>query len=342
MKLSLASIAEIVEGTFTGDGNKKILNVASFEMVGPDTITFAGTPEYIKKIPEIDAGAVIVPNGTESPTGNIVYSDNPRAAFSKLMDIFNPIPEPVDSIHPTVVSGARFKCGSKVTLGPGVVIGDDVVIGDRVSILPNTVIGNGVMLGDDVSIHPNVSILDGTILGSRVTIHSGTVIGSDGYGFVFNGEQHVKIRHIGIVRIDDDVEIGANCTIDRGTYGETWIKKGVKTDNQVHIAHNVVIGENTLLVAQVGIAGSTEVGNNAILAGRVGVAGHLKIGNNTIIGPGSGILKSVPDNQVISGVPGIPHKKWLRAQHVFAELPEMKKQLRKLDKIISKLESTGE
>ncbi len=342
MDLTLSSIAEIVGGTFSGDGKKLISNVASFETAGQDNITFAGDAQYIKKISDINAGAVIVPQGIDRVDGNIIYAENPRIAFATLMNLFNPIVEPHDSIHPTVVTGNGLMTGKNVMLKPGVVIGDDVTIGDRVILHPNVVVGDGVRIGNDVTVYPNTTILDNCIIGNRVIIHSGTVIGSDGYGFAPDGETYTKIRHIGIVRIGDDVEIGAANTIDRGTYGETIIKNGVKTDNQVHVAHNVEVGENTLLVAQVGIAGSTVIGNHVIVAGRAGVAGHLKIGNNAVIGPGSGILQSVEDNDVVSGMPGMPHKVWLRVQNIISRLPEMKRQLRKMEKRLGKIENTGE
>ncbi len=342
MELTLSSIAERVDGLFSGDGKKIISNVASFETAGQENITFAGDAGYIKKISEISAGAVIVPKGTEGLGGNIVYVDNPRIAFALLMNIFNPVSVPDDSIHSSVVIGKSFNCGDKVLLKPGVIIGDGVTIGDRVILHPNVVIDDGVKIGSDVIIFPNVTVLQNCVIGSRVIIQAGTVVGSDGYGFASDGKKYTKIRHIGIVRIGDDVELGANNTIDRGTYGETLIKDGVKTDNQVHVAHNVEVGENTLLVAQVCIAGSTVIGDNAILAGKSGVAGHLKIGNNVVIGPAAGILQSVDDNQVVSGIPGMPHKIWLRVQNIVSRLPEMKKQIRKMEKRLGKLENTGE
>lgn len=342
MKLLLSSIADIIDGRLKGDGNKKISNVASFEMATADNITFAGDPKYFNKLDETNAGAVIVPEDAEDLPGNIIYSANPRVAFSKLMSIFNPPPKHEDFIAQAAVIGSGFKRGEDVTIKAGVVIGENVSIGDRVILHPNVVIGDGVVIGSDVIIYPNVSILDKCILGNRVIIHSGTVIGSDGYGFAHDGEKYTKTAHIGIVRIGDDVELGANNTIDRGTYGETWIKNGVKTDNQVHVAHNVVVGENTLLVAQVGIAGSTVIGDNAILAGKAGISGHLKIGNNVIIGPGAGILKSVKDGEVVSGIPGMPHKLWLRVQHIITGLPEMRKRFRRMEKRIDKLENKGE
>ena len=203
-------------------------------------------------------------------------------------------------------------------IAPSVVIEDNVRIGDRVTIRPHVYIGEGVILGDDVDIFPNVSILSGCEIGNRVLIHSGTVIGSDGFGFVPDGQRHVKIPQKGIVQIDDDVEIGANNTIDRATFGKTWIKQGVKTDNLVHIAHNVVVGENTLIVAQVGIAGSSTIGKNVILAGQAGISGHLSIGDHAMVGPQAGLVRSVPAGEIVSGSPQMPHKTWLRVHQITA------------------------
>ncbi|HMA67018.1 MAG TPA: UDP-3-O-(3-hydroxymyristoyl)glucosamine N-acyltransferase, partial [Desulfosalsimonadaceae bacterium] len=174
-------------------------------------------------------------------------------------------------------------------------------------------------------------------IGSRVVVHSGTVIGSDGYGFVPEGGRHLKIPQVGVVQIDNDVEIGACNCIDRATFGRTWIQSGVKTDNQVHIGHNVTIGENSLLVAQVGIAGSVEVGRNVTLAGQAGVGGHIRIGDNAVIGPQAGVTRSVPEGRVVSGTPEMPHRQWLRVQRVIPRLPELKKRLDRLEAAMKKL-----
>jgi UDP-3-O-[3-hydroxymyristoyl] glucosamine N-acyltransferase len=200
------------------------------------------------------------------------------------------------------------------------------------------VIEADVVLGDDVEIYPNVTIRERCRIGSRVTIHPGTVIGGDGFGFSPDGKRYHKIPHTGIVQIDDDVEIGALNAIDRGTFGRTWIQRGVKTDNLVHVAHNVTVGEDTLLVAQVGIAGSATIGRHAILAGQAGVTGHLTIGDNAVVGPQAGIARSVPEGEVVSGSPEMPHKQWLRVQRILPGLPEIKKQISELEKRISKVE----
>jgi UDP-3-O-[3-hydroxymyristoyl] glucosamine N-acyltransferase len=195
-----------------------------------------------------------------------------------------------------------------------------------------------VVVGNETIIHPNVAVLEGCRIGNRVIIQAGTVIGSDGYGFAPDGETHVKIPHLGIVQIDDDVEIGALNTVDRATFGKTWIQRGVKTDNLVHIAHNVTVGENSLIVAQVGIAGSTTIGRHVILAAKAGIAGHLSIGDNSIIGPMTGIGQSVDPGQILSGgFSGIPHRQWLRMQRVVPQLPELKKRIAALEKEVARL-----
>lgn len=342
MTMTLSSIADALGGRLKGDGNLTITDAASFEQAGPTDICFAESAPYLSRIADITAGAVLVPEDAGDLPGNLIYVTRPRMAFVRLSGLLNPGPGMVQRIHPSACLGHRATLGHPVDLGPGVVIGDGVTLGSRVRLYPNVVIGDGVVLGDDVIVYPNVTILDRCVIGNRVTIHAGTVIGSDGFGFVPDGESYVKIPHKGIVRIGDDVEIGAGNTIDRGTHGETWIMNGVKTDNLVHVGHNVLVGENTLLVAQVGIAGSTVIGNHVILAGQVGVAGHLIVGNNAVIGPKAGVVKSVEEGAVMSGVPAMPHKQWMKVQIVAARLPELKKRLGRLEKIVNEREEKGE
>ena len=341
MEMTLEKIAELLGGRLEGDGSKIIRGVASFEQAGDSDITFAGDPRYLSQISKTRAAAVLVPEQSGELPASVICVGNPRMAFVRLGQLFSPQVEIKESIHPSVCVGRQVTLGSMVYLQAGVVIGDDVTLGSRVVLYPNVVIGNGVVIGDDVTIYPNVTVRDRCVIGSRVMIHSGTVIGSDGYGFVPDGEKYTKIPHTGIVRIGDDVEIGALNSIDRATFGETLIKNGVKTDNQVHVAHNVVVGENTLLVAQVGIAGSTVIGDHVILAGQAGIAGHLIIGHHAIIGPKAGVLHSVADHDVVSGTPAIPHKQWMKSQTVVAKLPELKKRINELEKKMNTLEKKG-
>jgi UDP-3-O-[3-hydroxymyristoyl] glucosamine N-acyltransferase len=336
MKFTLLEIAEAINGEIIGDRNKVIHGPAPFEIAGPNDITFAGSGKYIKRLENSKAGAVIVPNDTKTAPVHLVTVGNPQASFAKVLGLFYPKKKPNPGISPTAIIGKRFQCGEDVSIGHGVCIANDVTIGDRVVLRPGVVVEQHVTIGNDVVIYPNVSILDKSIIGNRVIIHSGTVIGSDGFGFAPDRGEYVKIPHAGIVRIDDDCEIGANNTIDRGTLGETFIKRGVKTDNLVHIAHNVTIGEHTVLAAQGGIAGSATIGNHAVLAGQVGISGHITIGNNVTIGPQAGVVKPVSDGSVVSGSPEMPHRLWLRVQRLIPKIPELAKRITQLEKMINK------
>ena len=342
MELTLAEIAEMVEGELFGDTEKKICGAASFEDANSDEITFAGNAKFLKRIDETSAGAVFVPQDFQAGTKNLVKVNNPQLAFIKVLNLFHPASKPGAGISSSAYIGKKFVCGEDVSIAPFVVIGDNVTLGDRVIVHPSVVIGDNVSMGDDVQIYPNVSILERCIIGNRVTIHAGTVIGSDGFGFSPEGGKYYKIPHTGIVQIEDDVEIGAVNTIDRATFGKTRICRGVKTDNLVQIAHNVTVGENTIIVAQVGISGSVTIGKNAILAGQAGIAGHLNIGDHAIVGPKAGVGKSVPEGQVVSGAAAMPHKLWLRVQNVLPKLPEFIKKISKIEKRLNKIEKTLE
>jgi UDP-3-O-[3-hydroxymyristoyl] glucosamine N-acyltransferase len=339
MKISLSEIADLVQGRFVGDPDLMITGVAPFEQAGEHDITVAGNAKFLKKIDECHAAALIVPKQVEIAQRNLVQVDNPMVAFANVLQWFHPPIQPLDGIHPRAEIGREFKHGRNLSIGPQVAIGRQVSVGDQVWLHPGVVIGDRVTIGNDVIIHPNVTIQERTIIGSRVIIHSGTVIGSDGFGFAPDGTIYHKIPHTGIVQIDDDVEIGANNTIDRGTFGKTHIGQGVKTDNLVHVAHNVTVGANTVLVAQVGISGSVTIGKNAVLAGQAGVAGHLTIGDHVTVGPQTGVGKSVPEGQIVSaGIPEMPHRLWLRVVRTIPRLPDISKRLLGLEKRFKKIE----
>ena len=343
MKISLSKIAALVQGNVIGDADKMISGAAPFELAGEDEITVAGQAKFLKKIGDCLAAAIIVARDTKIDAHNLVQVDNPMVAFAKILQYFHPPIQPPAGIHPSAVVGPDFKCGQNVTVGPQAVIGRQVKVGDRVWLHPGVVLGDEVIIGDDVVINPNVTIQARCIIGNRVIIHAGTVIGSDGFGFAPDGKCYHKIPHTGIVQIDDDVEIGANNAIDRGTFGKTHIGRGVKTDNLVQIAHNVRVGENTIIVAQVGISGSVTIGKNAVLAGQAGVAGHLTIGDGAIVGPQTGVGKPVPDGQIVSsGIPEMPHRLWLRVQRLIPKLPEFSKRLRGLEKRLKRFEEKME
>ncbi|MCK4728589.1 MAG: UDP-3-O-(3-hydroxymyristoyl)glucosamine N-acyltransferase, partial [Desulfobacterales bacterium] len=330
MEFPVRKIAELVRGEVVGDGDFIIRGVAPFENAGPDDITFAASASYKKRVDETRAAAVIVSHEVCESKKILVRVENPSLALAKVSTLFHPVCRPVIGISQDAHVGKDFKYGIDVSVYPCVFIGDYVTLGDRVTLYPGVVVANGVAIGDDVVVYPNVSILERCQIGSRVVIHAGSVIGSDGFGFASDGDRYYKIPQVGTVRIDDDVEIGACNAIDRATFGRTWIKRGVKIDNLVHIAHNVVVGEDTVLVAQVGISGSVTIGNHAILAGQAGVAEHVTIGNGVTIGARAGVNKSIQDGQIVSGFPGMPHRLWLKASSIIPKLPDMKKKIREL------------
>ncbi len=337
MKISLFEIAKKIDGEVSGSPDKSISGVAPFDQAGIDDLTLAGNVKFLKRISETDAGAVIVPLNYKGSDSNLIRAQNPQLAFAKAVELFFPTPPEKEDISKQAVIGKNSTYGRQVYIGSFVTIGNQVTLGDNVRIHPGVFIGDDVTIGDNTVIFPNTTIMDRCEIGNRVSIHPGAVIGSDGFGFAPDGEKYHKIPQTGIVRIDDNVEIGAGVTIDRATFGKTWIQKGVKIDNLVHVAHNVIVGENTILVAQVGIAGSATIGNHAILAGQVGISGHIHIGNNVTVGPQSGVAKSIPDGQIVSGSAAIPHKTWLRVQKIIPMLPELKKKISQLEKKLAAL-----
>jgi UDP-3-O-[3-hydroxymyristoyl] glucosamine N-acyltransferase len=280
---------------------------------------------------------LIVPRGVDCGGRNAVETDNPQAAFTRLINAFAAKKRPGPGIAQQACIGRNFSCGQAVHISPGVVIADDVTLGDHAVIYPGVFIGEGVTIGSEVEIHANASVMWGCVIGDRVIVQAGTVIGSDGFGYKRDGDQYLKMTHTGIVQIDDDVEIGANNTIDRGTFDKTWIKSGVKTDNLVHIAHNVTVGENTIIVAQSAIAGSVVIGRNVVIAGQAGISDHLEIGDFAIIGPQAGIAKSVGSGDVVSGTPGMPHKLWLKTHSLITRLPAINRKIKYLEKKVTEL-----
>lgn len=337
--MTLQQIAQLVGGRWIGAADTIITGAGPLDGAGEADITFAEKGPALQQIGQSRAAAVLVPLEFSDASKSMIQVKNPRLAFAIILAHFNPLKRPAPGIHPSVVMGSGCRVGQGVSIGAGTVLGERVTIGDGVALHPLVAIGDDVVIGNDTIIYPHVAILERCRIGQRVIIHAGTVIGSDGFGFVQDSGRHHKIVQTGIVRIDDDVELGAGNTIDRATFGETWIQAGVKTDNQVHVAHNVVVGEHTLLIAQVGIAGSVTIGHHAILAGQAGIAGHISIGNGAIVGPMTGVAHSIADKEIVSGSPAaMPHRTWLRLQHVLPNLPDLLKQVKQLEKRVAELE----
>ncbi|PMQ01849.1 MAG: UDP-3-O-(3-hydroxymyristoyl)glucosamine N-acyltransferase [Dictyoglomus sp. NZ13-RE01] len=324
----LREIAEIIGGELRGE-DLWIEKVSTWDRAGERDLIFVFEEKSIKDGEKSKAKAMVIPKISYSSEKSLVLVDNPKLAFAKILRYFDWHFFP-SHIHPTSILGENVKIGKDVGIGAYTVIGNNVIIGDNTKIYPHVTIGNDVIIGSNVTIYPNVSIYDHCIIGNNVIIHSGSVIGSDGFGYVWDGNNHVKIPHIGKVIIEDDVEIGANCTIDRGTIDETVIGKGTKIDNLVTIAHNVKIGENCIIVGQSGVAGSSSIGNNVIIAGQSGVSDHVKVGNNVVILARTGVTKDIPDNLVVSGFPARPHSEELKIQAILKKLPEIWEKLKKL------------
>ncbi|MCM8757509.1 MAG: UDP-3-O-(3-hydroxymyristoyl)glucosamine N-acyltransferase [Candidatus Omnitrophica bacterium] len=338
MNKTLKEIAELIEGKVVGDEDVIITGFSNIKEAKPGDITFLANPRYAHLLEETEASAIITSFEVKSTSKNLIQTQNPSLAFAKLISIFSPPTIRQKGIHPTAILGKNVFLGKDVSVGAYTVIEDDVSIGDGTTIYPACFIGYNSKIGKDSLIYPHVSIREGTIIGNRVIIHSGAVIGSDGFGFVTVDGKHHKIPQVGIVEIGDDVEIGANVTIDRARFEKTVIGKGTKIDNLVQIAHNVILGENCLIVAQVGISGSTTIGNNVVLAGQVGVVGHIQIGDNVVVAAQSGVSKSIPANTQVWGYPAKPFALAKRLNACVQRLPKLYKTVEELKKKIEDLE----
>ena len=338
MKKSLNEIALYLGGRVSGDGETLISGLATLDDAGAGQLTFLANPKYAAKVATTQASAVLLPEGANPQGRNAIFHTNPYLAFAKLLTLFYVAAPPAQGILPGAQVAEGVRLGTGGTIHPGATVAAGVVIGERVVLHPGVVLYPGVTLGDDVTLHANVSVRSGCRIGNRVTIHDGTVIGSDGFGYAPDGRGWYKIPQIGIVVIEDDVEIGSNTVIDRAALEVTRIGRGSKIDNQVQIAHNCVIGEDCMIVSQVGISGSTQVGNHVIMGGQVGVAGHLKIGDNVMIGAKSGVPGDIAANQTMSGYPCLPHREWLKASGIYPRLPEFRKTVLTLEKRVAELE----
>jgi len=344
MGQSVREIAKIIHAVIFGNPQFTIKDVSSFDDAGPQDITFATDSKYLSDLEQTRAGAVIVPDSFKfnpDHCKNIILlkTSHPKASFFKLVSLFHPEKIKPSHIDKNADIGDHVTFGKNPIIESKVFIGDNVRIGDNVHIMPGAYIGDHVFIGDNTLIKPNVTLMEKTIIGNHVIIHSGSVIGSDGFGFTQDNGTHEKIIHTGFVHIGNHVEIGACNTIDRGTIGKTIIGNGVKTDNLVHIAHNVKIGDNTLIVAQVGIAGSSKLGKNVIVAGKAGITGHVTIGDNSIVGPYAAVYSNVAENQIVSGIPHMPHGKWRKVVGIISRLPEMRKAIFSFEKRLKNLEN---
>lgn len=339
MRKTLNEIAELIGGEVAGDPQTVITGVSGIKEAQAGDITFVANPKYFPLIEKTGASAIIAPREIKDAPKPIVRCDNPSLAFAKIISLTVPgeLKHP-RGIHPTAVIGKDVSLGEDVSLGPYAVIEDNAAIGDNTVIYSGCFIGHHTKIGRDSLIYANVSIRERVIIGDRVIIHSGTVVGCDGFGFASVEGLHQKIPQVGIVEIGDDVEIGANVTIDRARFDKTVIGSGTKIDNLVQIAHNVAIGKNSIIVAQVGISGSTTVGNNVILAGQVGLVGHINVGDNAVVMAQSGVSKSIPAGTMAWGYPAKPANVAKRVNACVQNLPKLFETVSELKKKISELE----
>jgi UDP-3-O-[3-hydroxymyristoyl] glucosamine N-acyltransferase len=329
---TVSEIARLLQGEVVGDGNAILNSFAPADRAQSGDLTFAENAEYFSTAEASAAAAIICGRDSSTDKKILIRVANPRLAYAKVLALFFPEPKFAPGIHPTAVIAASAQINPAAHIGPHCTVGERVKIGANCVLQTGNFIGDDSVLDDGTNLFPSVTIYPRTQIGKRVRIHAGAVIGSDGFGYVFDTSFHRKVPQIGNVIIGDDVEIGANTTVDRGALGSTVIGRGTKIDNLVQIAHNVEIGEHCILCAQVGIAGSAKLGNYVVLAGQVGIAGHLKIGNQVTVGSKAGVMHNIPDGQQWLGAPAQPDKQAKRVMIAMQRLPDLLKRLAEFER----------
>jgi UDP-3-O-[3-hydroxymyristoyl] glucosamine N-acyltransferase len=347
MRLTLQELAGQVGGDVVGDGSTEISGVAGIREAGPGDLTFISNPRYARYAAETKASALVVSrdDGLKPAPGgaSLLVVDNPYDAFARIMGLFAPPGDSVDDgTHASAVVSQTATLGERVAVGANAVIEDGAVVGDGTAIHAGVFVGRSVTIGRDTTLYPNVTVRHGCEIGDRVIIHSGTVIGSDGFGFALSECGHTKVPQIGNVVIENDVEIGSNTCIDRGTLGSTRVCRGSKVDNLVQIAHNVVVGEDSVVVAQVGVSGSTVLGRGVVLAGQAGLVGHIEIGDGAVVGAQAGVTRSIPPGERVSGYPARRHAEAKRIYAHTENLPKLNAKVKGLESRVAKLEESSD
>jgi len=336
---TVAQIHQLVGGTLHGNGDTTLLSIASLNEVTPEALSFITNDKAAQHPERILAGALLVHRHIPEIAAPQIVVQNPLLAFAQVAQTFFVRPSVPRGLANDVTRGTDVTIGADPSIWPFVTLGNRVRIGARVTLYPGVFIGDDSTIANDCILYPNVVVREGCSIGARVIVHSGTVIGADGFGYVQHEGRHYKIPQLGGVTIEDDVELGANVTIDRATLGRTVIKQGTKIDNLVQIAHNVTVGEHDIIVAQVGIAGSTTIGHHVMIGGQAGLADHIHIGDQVMIAARAGVNRNLEPNQIVSGAPVMPHETWMKAQAVIPRLPEMRQLVRSLDQRVAALEA---
>jgi UDP-3-O-[3-hydroxymyristoyl] glucosamine N-acyltransferase len=337
MTRTLGELAALVGGELKGPPDLALEGLGAIEHATPRQITFIAQRRYARLAAASRAGAFIVGPDLADLDRPLIVVANPYLAYAQVAALFARPHQPWPGVSDLACLGRDLVLGREVSIAPLVFIGDKVRLGDGVTIMPGCFLGDEVEIGAGTLLYPQVVILERCRVGRDCIIHSGTVIGSDGFGFVPTPEGNVKIPQLGMVVVEDEVEIGANCTIDRAALGETRLGRGAKIDNLVHLAHNVTVGEHTLMAAQVGVSGSTRVGSRVMLAGQVGLAGHIELGDGVRVGAKSGLPHSVPAGQTVSGYPAQPQREWLQSMGHIPRLPELYRRLKRLEEQLNQL-----
>lgn len=341
MEFTARQIAQVINGEIIGNENVTVNSFSKIEEGKPGSISFLSNPKYTHYIYNTEASIVLIDKNAilEKPVKTtLIKVDNAYECVAKLLQMYEAAKPKKNGVDPLAFISADAKIGKNCYIGAFAYIGENVSIGDNTQIYPHTTICENTTIGKNCTFYPNVTVYHGSLIGDRVILHAGSVIGSDGFGFAPSTNGYDKIPQIGVVTIENDVEIGANTCIDRSTMGSTYIRKGVKLDNLVQIAHNTDIGENTVMSAQVGVAGSTKVGQWCMFGGQVGLAGHIVIGNKVFLGAQSGVPGNIKDGQQLIGTPPMRQRPYFKSQAVFRRLPELYKQINDLQKQVEKLQ----
>lgn len=341
MTITVQQLAVQIGGVVVGDANAVLTGFAPADNARAGDLTFAENEAYFTKAVQSAASAILVSGDFAAPGKTLVRVPNARVAFAKVLPLFFPEPSFAAGVHPSAVVAASATVDASAHVGPFCVVGERAVIGARCVLEGGNHVGADCVLGEDVRLFPRVVLYAGTRAGNRVRIHAGSVIGADGFGYVFDQGRHLKVPQIGNVVIEDDVEIGANSAIDRGALGSTVVGRGTKIDNLVQVGHNTVLGEHCILCGQVGIAGSTKVGRYVTLAGQVGLGGHIQIGDKVTVGAQSGVMHDIPDGQTWLGAPAQPDRQAKRMLIAMQRLPDLLQKVAVLEKRLALMEGAG-